>query len=733
MPDTTMPGATPGEWSHFDLILGLREDLLPVICNPEAQISPKSSLKKLGKTPSQYNNKRLATGFLDWTQHQTNQSELDKWSKEPDYGICIQTRKVRALDVDVPDTELAQVIEQFIETYLSSKLPKRMRGNSGKFLLAFTLKGELAHREFPVEGGVIEFLGTGQQFVAFGMHDSGVPYEWRGGLPLEIPELELQVFEDLWQMLIATFSTGEDSVGSGVQRKQGPTVEMEDTTADYLHQNNLVLGEGRGDSLYIKCPFEDDHTGGSAGDGSTVYFPAGTNGYQQGHFKCLHAHCKAKKDEEFINALGVVSAAFQILNPPAPPKLLPNFRRDKNGRIYSSLRNLEMAIERSDVCGMELGFDEFKDEIVKAQPSTQDWVSFKDSDYVELRLHLENIGFMSIGRELIRDAGLMIAERNRFDSAKLWLNSQVWDGIPRVTNFLRDYMGAEDTDYVRGVSNYLWSALAGRVLEPGIKADMVPILVGSQGAGKSSGVSAMVPDMQFFAEISFSEKDDNLARLMRGRLIAEIGELRGLNTKDLESIKAFVTRQQENWVPKYREFAISYPRRTVFIGTTNNNEFLSDETGNRRFLPVKTPAVDVYGIRIDCLQLWAEARSMFLMLGIQWRGMEQLALETHREHMLVDPWEVQVRRWLHTPSFLTGVKPIDQDYVTTDEVLRGAIGLETKQIAKREEMRIGRALSALKFKRERRTIDNTRIYVYFLENTLPTPLELAGVGHGEPA
>ena len=733
MPDTTTPGATPGEWSHFDLILGLSEDLLPVVCNHQAQISPQSTLSRLGKTPSQYNKKRFVIGLPDWTQRKSSQPDVHAWAKEPDYGICVQTRRVRALDVDVPGEELAQVIAQFVETHLGVKLPKRMRSNSGKFLLAFTLEGDLAHREVPVEGGVIEFLATGQQFVAAGLHESGVPYEWRDGLPDEIPVLELEEFEGLWTMLVATFATDEASLGSGLPRKQGPTVEMADATADFLQQNNLVLGSGRGGSLHIKCPFEGEHSGGSSGDGSTVYFPAGTNGYQQGHFKCLHAHCKGKKDEDFEAALGVVVAAFHVLTAAAPAKPWPSFRRDKKGRIFSTLRNLEMAIERSDVAAIELGFDEFKDEIVKAQTDTQDWVSFKDSDYVELRLHLENIGFMSIGRELIRDAVLMIAERNRFDSAKLWLNSQVWDGIPRVTNFLRNYMGADDTDYVRGVSNYLWSALAGRVLQPGVKADMVPILVGSQGVGKSSGVSAMVPDMQFFAEISFSEKDDNLARLMRGRLIAEIGELRGLNTKDLESIKAFVTRQQENWVPKYREFAISYPRRTVFIGTTNNNEFLSDETGNRRFLPVRAPSVDVYGIRRDCLQLWAEAKGMFAMLGIQWRGIEELALETHREHMLVDPWEVQVRRWLHEPNPLTTIKPIEQDYVTADEVLRGAIGLETKQIAKREEMRVSRTLSALGFKKERRSVNSTRIYVYLPEVTQPDQLAWAEVGHMQAA
>ncbi len=101
---------------------------------------------------------------------------------------------------------------------------------------------------------------------------------------------------------------------------------------------------------------------------------------------------------------------------------------------------------------------------------------------------------------------------------------------------------------------------------------------------------------------------------MRGRLVAEIGELRGLNTKELESIKAFVTRTHENWIPKYREFATQFPRRLVFVGTTNEDEFLADKTGNRRWLPVEVSKVDVkaikeisfyFGLRlVRCFSVW---------------------------------------------------------------------------------------------------------------------------------
>jgi len=265
---------------------------------------------------------------------------------------------------------------------------------------------------------------------------------------------------------------------------------------------------------------------------------------------------------------------------------LPAFKRDKYGRIEATIENAVKAVACVDFCAMNIRFDSFRDEIMYAAAGDDVFATFSDADYSRLRIRLESKGFKPVGRELIRDAVGLVADNNPFDSAIAWLNALPWDGHPRVENFLRDCFGASDTDYVRAVSLYLWTALAGRVLSPGVKADMVPILVGDQGAVKSSSVAAMVPGVEFFTEISFSEKDEDLARKMRGRLIAEIAELRGLHTRELDSIKAFIARTHETWVPKYREFAVQFPRRLVFIGTTNQDEFLADETGNRRWLPV---------------------------------------------------------------------------------------------------------------------------------------------------
>jgi predicted P-loop ATPase len=415
-----------------------------------------------------------------------------------------------------------------------------------------------------------------------------------------------------------------------------------------------------------------------------------------------------------------VSGEFEVVAAKhADEEPLPAFKRDKNGRIEATIENVAMAVRRADLCGMEIRHDGFRDEIMFSQRD-DDWRTFSDADYSRLRITLEKSGFKAIGRELIRDVVHMVADDQPFDSAVLWLEGLPWDGVSRVETFLQAYFGAGDTPYTRAVSLYLWTAMAGRVLVPGIKADMVPILVGEQGAAKSSSVAAMVPSPEFFTEVSFHEKDEDLARKMRGRLLAEIGELRGLHTRELESIKAFITRTHENWVPKYKEFATSFPRRLVFIGTTNKDEFLADETGNRRWLPVRTERADIEAVKRDRGQLWAEARELFGLLGVAYQGAEELAKEVHAEHTITDPWAEEIARWLNEPEMLTGEIPQIRDFLQISEVAQGALRIEPKQMSKREEMRISNSLRECGFVRVRRYVCGKQKWVWAVNETTKT-------------
>ena len=365
----------------------------------------------------------------------------------------------------------------------------------------------------------------------------------------------------------------------------------------------------------------------------------------------------------------------------------------------ASITSVTSMVRNFEKLGIEIRFDEFRDEIMFSETGKNQWRAFRDEDYTGLRIKLEGLGLKRVGRDLIRDAVFYIAKKNKFDSAIEWLTKVVpsWDFVSRIDTFLTTHFGVVDSPYTRAVSRYLWSALAGRVLHPGIKADMVPILIGDQGAGKSTGVAAICPHPDFFTEISFNEKEDDLARKMRGRLLGEISELRGLNTRDVESIKAFVTRTHEIWTPKFKEFSTTYARRTAFVGTTNQVQFLADQSGNRRWLPVTVGKVDVARIRAEHLQLWAEARDTYT--GVLWEDAERLAKENHGNHMIIDPWFEVVQDWLIDKGLIPQYgSDIDiESFVTTSQILLEAIQFDPKQIDRRSEMRAADVLNSLGF------------------------------------
>lgn len=323
-------GATPAEWAHFSDRLSLTADLLPVVSRPDAVISPTSSLKALGKTPSQYNPGGLVVGIPRWTQHVAEPHHVAQWARQPDYGICIQTRAVRAFDIDVADPKAAQALEDTIIDVLGITLPVRERSNSGKRLLAFLAPGDMAKRFMKVDGGVIEFLATGQQFIAIGMHPSGQPYRWRGGLPKAVPLLTQDQIEAVWDTLALTAAVEPPKAAGLTRERLGETMEADDVSA-WLIDNWDVFDIGKQGQVFIRCPFEAEHTEPHApgGDSSTAYFPAG-NGFEQGHFKCLHAHCAHRDDGDFRDALGYGHDDFDPLpevdtpGDPYAPRLPPD-------------------------------------------------------------------------------------------------------------------------------------------------------------------------------------------------------------------------------------------------------------------------------------------------------------------------------------------------------------------------------------------------------------------------
>ena len=182
---TTHFGATREEWSTWAHTYGLMADLLPVVSNPGATISAGSNLSSLGKIPSRYNLRREVVGIKGWPQHVTTVADIEQWMQEPDYGICLQTRTLHAIDVDVDCVDHARAIYECIDRRFG-RVPVRYRSNSSRFLALVRLSdGERqTKRVMKTPHGNIEFLAHGQQCVIAGTHTSGTRYEWNvAGLP----------------------------------------------------------------------------------------------------------------------------------------------------------------------------------------------------------------------------------------------------------------------------------------------------------------------------------------------------------------------------------------------------------------------------------------------------------------------------------------------------------------------------------------------------------------------
>jgi putative DNA primase/helicase len=254
----------------------------------------------------------------------------------------------------------------------------------------------------------------------------------------------------------------------------------------------------------------------------------------------------------------------------------------------------------------------------------------KNVDFSGIRNYIESIYGISSTLK-VEDALMIQLEKNRYNPVEDYLNSLDWDGTKRLDSILIDYMGADDTLFNREAARKTLVAAVARIYRPGIKFDLVLTLVGGQASGKSSLISILGNgwSSDTFTTVSGKESFEQL----QGAWLIEIAELSGFRKGDVESVKHFISKQEDSFRPAYGRVIETFPRRCVFIGTTNDANFLKDPTGNRRFLPV-----DVFRSRAkrnlltelkpEVDQIWAEAVKLF-------KTGEPLTLSSEAEYQAV--------------------------------------------------------------------------------------------------
>lgn len=335
-------------------------------------------------------------------------------------------------------------------------------------------------------------------------------------------------------------------------------------------------------------------------------------------------------------------------------------KMDKKCNIYSTVENMVTILENDRRLKGRFVFDEFAQRrlVVKNLPwrkVTAQTGYVTDMDENKLYHYLEKVyGIQAVKLE---QALGCIYQDNRIHPIRAYLSGLEWDGKRRVDRLLIDYMGAADTEYVRAVTRKTLVAAVARIFVPGIKFDNVLTLIGAEGRYKSTLFNKLggpwFNDNFNFSMVHGKEGCEQI----QGKWIVEIGEMMGYKKAEQETVKNFLSRREDSYRPAYGRNTVTLLRQCIFVGTTNDPDFLRNNDGNRRFWPVAIDEIECLRDVVNDLsadevgQLWAEAREMYLS-GEDVHlppALEAEARTMQKEHTEEHPWTGVIRNFLEMP------------------------------------------------------------------------------------
>lgn len=318
-------------------------------------------------------------------------------------------------------------------------------------------------------------------------------------------------------------------------------------------------------------------------------------------------------------------------------------------------------------------------------------------------------------------AAIQTVSRDRsFHPVRDYLESLQWDGVSRIDTWTSRLLGADFNSYTSAVgSRWLISAVA-RIFHPGSKADCCLILEGSQGIKKSTALKTL--GAPWFTDEIADLGSKDAAMQTNGVWIIEISELDSMARSEVGRVKAFISRTNDRFRPPYGKRVIESPRQCVFSGSTNQNVWMRDETGARRFWPIACRLVNIDQLAIERDQLWAEAVACYRSGYVWWLDKQELmdlAENEQADRYEGDAWDDVMGAWLRSPKprrETPGGPPLepwtsDVGDVTVADVLVHCIGKRIDQWTVADKNRVGRCLKSLGWERFRRS-DKERTWAY---------------------
>lgn len=343
-----------------------------------------------------------------------------------------------------------------------------------------------------------------------------------------------------------------------------------------------------------------------------------------------------------------------------------------------------------------IAYDSFSSKIrkLKTPPyggAPGDW---SDLDDVRVTLWLADVYGLCVKSATVLEAVNAVAHDNAFHPVRQFLDGLAWDGTPRLEQWLQNHLGVTDSEYARRVGKRWMVSAVARVFSPGCKADSVLILEGLQGAGKSTSMAVL--GGEWFMDTPFNLGDKDGYQAIRGKWIVELGELDAFNKAESTRAKQFFSASVDTYRESYGRRVLDVPRQCVFVGTTNQDEYLKDDTGNRRYWPVTCTRVDIEGLRASREQLWAEAVAAYRAGDVWWveRDEAELFAAEQDKRYQADMWEEPIIHYLMHQHI--------GDAVTGAHILEKALNIDPSHWGKPEQMRVGKIMHRLKWPRRRK-------------------------------
>jgi predicted P-loop ATPase len=378
------------------------------------------------------------------------------------------------------------------------------------------------------------------------------------------------------------------------------------------------------------------------------------------------------------------------------PAWLDLCAKDRRGEPLPNLANAMVALRHDPTMKDAFAFDEMERVPILMRPIVPDDLNFTqhpitDVDVTALQERLQLAGLRNIAKETTQQGVALRAHECAFHPVRDWLDCLKWDGTPRLTFWLATYLGAQPTPYSEAIGRMFVISMVARIYEPGCKADYMLVLEGPQGNLKSTACMALGGEY-FSDSLPDVTADKDASQHLRGKWLIEVSEMHAMNRAENTHLKAFITRPVERYRPSYGRNEVVERRQCVFIGTTNKNTYLRDETGARRFWPMATGCIDVEALRRDRNQLFAEAVHAYRR-GEQWWPDGKFELDVIASEQDArfedDAWREPIVEFLA----LYDRPP------TISEIARRALDIQTSKISRQDQLRIASILEHLGWRR----------------------------------